>query len=80
MKEITVAIMMGSKSDAPIMEEAAKVLQDFGVSCEMRVLSAHRTPKETVEYMTKSVKNHAGTAPQSDDITIMAVKILDLKG
>ena len=51
MKEITVAIMMGSKSDAPTMEEAAKVLKDFGISCEMRVLSAHRTPKETVEYV-----------------------------
>lgn len=51
MKEITVAILMGSKSDAPTMEEAAKVLKDFGVSCEMRVLSAHRTPKDTVEYV-----------------------------
>ncbi|MDD4869923.1 MAG: PP2C family protein-serine/threonine phosphatase [Kiritimatiellae bacterium] len=39
-----------------------------------------KSPKETVEYMTKSVKDHAGTAPQSDDITIMAVKILDRKG
>ena len=51
MKEITVAIMMGSKSDVPTMEEAAKVLKDFGVSCEMRVLSAHRTPKDTVAYV-----------------------------
>ena len=53
MKEVTVAIMMGSKSDAPIMEEAAKILIDFGVSCEMRVLSAHRTPKDTIEYVEK---------------------------
>jgi phosphoribosylaminoimidazole carboxylase PurE protein len=51
MKEVTVAIMMGSKSDAPIMEESAKMLKEFGVNCEMRVLSAHRTPKETVEYV-----------------------------
>jgi len=50
MKEIKVAIMMGSKSDLPVMEEAAKILNDFGVSNEMRVLSAHRTPKETAEY------------------------------
>jgi len=50
MKKIKVAIMMGSKSDLPVMEEAAKVLNDFGVSNEMRVLSAHRTPKETAEY------------------------------
>jgi len=50
MKKIKVAIMMGSKSDLPVMEEAAKVLNDFGISNEMRVLSAHRTPKETAEY------------------------------
>ena len=42
--------MMGSKSDLSVMEEAAKILNDFGVSNEMRVLSAHRTPKETTEY------------------------------
>jgi len=50
MKKIKVAIMMGSKSDLPVMEEAAKVLNDFGIANEMRVLSAHRTPKETAEY------------------------------
>ncbi len=50
MKKIKVAIMMGSKSDLPVMEESAKVLNDFGVANEMRVLSAHRTPKETAEY------------------------------
>ena len=50
MKNIRVAIMMGSKSDHSVMEEAAKILDDFGVSNEMRVLSAHRTPKETAEY------------------------------
>jgi phosphoribosylaminoimidazole carboxylase PurE protein len=51
MAKIQVAIMMGSESDAPIMAEAAKLLRDFGVSCEMRVLSAHRTPKHVVEYV-----------------------------
>lgn len=50
MKDIQVAIMMGSKSDLHVMEEAAKVLNDFKVNYEMRVLSAHRTPKETAEY------------------------------
>ena len=50
MAGIQVAILMGSKSDAPIMEEARKMLKDFGISCDMRVLSAHRTPKETAEY------------------------------
>jgi len=51
MAKIQVAIMMGSESDAPIMAEAAKILKEFGVSCEMRVLSAHRTPKQAVEYV-----------------------------
>ena len=47
---IKVAIMMGSKSDMPVMEAAGKVLEDFGVGYDLKVLSAHRTPKETVEY------------------------------
>lgn len=51
MGKVTVAIMMGSESDAPVMAEAAKLLKEFGVSCEMRVLSAHRTPKQVVEYV-----------------------------
>ena len=50
MSKIQVAIMMGSKSDLPTMEEASKILKEFGVGCEMRVLSAHRSPKETAEY------------------------------
>jgi phosphoribosylaminoimidazole carboxylase PurE protein len=50
MKNIQVAIMMGSKSDLPIMEKTAKILEDFKVDYEMKVLSAHRTPKETAEY------------------------------
>ncbi len=50
MTEIKVGIMMGSKSDLPTMEEGAKILKDFGVGYEIRVLSAHRTPKETADY------------------------------
>ena len=56
MSKIQVAIMMGSESDAPIMSEAAKLLKEFGVSCEMRVLSAHRTPREVVEYVERRSK------------------------
>jgi 5-(carboxyamino)imidazole ribonucleotide mutase len=40
-----IAIVMGSKNDWPIMAEAAKVLQQFGVAYEARVVSAHRTPQ-----------------------------------
>jgi phosphoribosylaminoimidazole carboxylase PurE protein len=59
MAKIQVAIMMGSESDAPIMAEAAKLLKEFGISCEMRVLSAHRTPKNVVEYV--ETKTSEGT-------------------
>ncbi len=45
-----VAIMMGSKSDLPVLEETAKILKDFGIVYDMRVLSAHRSPKETCEF------------------------------
>ena len=50
MSEKKVAIMMGSKSDIPVMEAAKNILEEFGIGCDFRVLSAHRTPKETVEY------------------------------
>lgn len=56
MNKISVAIMMGSKSDLPTMEEAAKILKEFAVGYEMRVLSAHRTPKETAKY-AEELKN-----------------------
>lgn len=47
---VKVSIVMGSKSDLPTMGEASKMLKEFGVEYEVRVLSAHRTPKETAEY------------------------------
>jgi len=45
-----VGIAMGSESDLPVMEEAAHVLEEFGVPYEIRVLSAHRTPHRMLEY------------------------------
>ncbi len=45
-----VAILMGSASDAEIMEPARSTLQEFGVACEFKVLSAHRTPDQTLQY------------------------------
>lgn len=50
MAGIQVALMMGSKNDMPIVEEAVKMLDAFGISNEVKVLSAHRTPKQTAEY------------------------------
>lgn len=51
-----VGIIMGSKSDLPIMQEAAKMLEKFDVSYEIKVVSAHRTPELMVEYAKKSHK------------------------
>jgi 5-(carboxyamino)imidazole ribonucleotide mutase len=45
-----VAILMGSTSDADTMEPARQILKEFNVSCEVKVLSAHRTPEQTIEY------------------------------
>ena len=42
-----VLIVMGSESDLQVMEEGAKVLAEFGIPCEMRISSAHRSPKNT---------------------------------
>jgi 5-(carboxyamino)imidazole ribonucleotide mutase len=45
-----VGIVMGSDSDWPTMRPAADVLADFGVATEVRVVSAHRTPREMLAY------------------------------
>jgi phosphoribosylaminoimidazole carboxylase PurE protein len=45
-----VGIIMGSQSDLETMEPAAKALEEFGVSYEMKVVSAHRTPDAMFEY------------------------------
>jgi len=50
MKNIDVVIVMGSDSDWPIVSEAAKILKEFHVAFEVKVLSAHRTPEETARY------------------------------
>jgi len=51
MQQPTVGIIMGSDSDLDVMSVAAKVLDEFGVANEVRVLSAHRTPDETSGYV-----------------------------
>jgi 5-(carboxyamino)imidazole ribonucleotide mutase len=45
-----VAICMGSDSDWPVMQGAASILEDFGVEYEAMVLSAHRMPREMVDF------------------------------
>jgi 5-(carboxyamino)imidazole ribonucleotide mutase len=54
MSKPLVAVMMGSKSDWETMQHADAVLKDFGIPHECRVLSAHRTPKATAEYVSKA--------------------------
>jgi 5-(carboxyamino)imidazole ribonucleotide mutase len=49
-RDILVGIIMGSDSDLPTMQGAADVLQEFGVPHELRVVSAHRTPRDMAEY------------------------------
>ncbi len=45
-----VGILMGSDSDWPTMQAAAVIFKEFGVPCEARVLSAHRTPDQALDY------------------------------
>src|SRR3990167_10508386 len=49
-----VGIIMGSDSDLPVMQEAAKVLEELGIASEVHTLSAHRTPEAVVEYVKAS--------------------------
>lgn len=53
-----IAIIMGSDSDLPVMQEAAKVLEYFEVSFEISIVSAHRTPDRMVEFAKKAHENN----------------------
>ncbi len=54
-KHVLVGIVMGSDTDYPVMSEAGKTLDKFGIAYEMEVLSAHRTPARAHEYATTAV-------------------------
>ncbi|MGA8938817.1 MAG: 5-(carboxyamino)imidazole ribonucleotide mutase [Acidobacteriaceae bacterium] len=49
-RQVDVGIIMGSKSDWPTMEAAAKALDEFGIGYEVEVVSAHRTPDKMMTY------------------------------
>ncbi|MEP7196851.1 MAG: 5-(carboxyamino)imidazole ribonucleotide mutase [Saprospiraceae bacterium] len=53
---VEVGIIMGSDSDLPIMKSAAEILDFFGVTYEMRIVSAHRTPSHMFKY-AKEARN-----------------------
>ncbi|MCZ7555548.1 MAG: 5-(carboxyamino)imidazole ribonucleotide mutase [Bacteroidia bacterium] len=50
MVEPVVSIIMGSDSDLPVMTQAAEIIKEFGISYELTIVSAHRTPKRLFDY------------------------------
>ncbi|MDW3626932.1 MAG: 5-(carboxyamino)imidazole ribonucleotide mutase [Nitrososphaeraceae archaeon] len=56
MSKKEVAIIMGSDSDLTIMKDAAQILEDFEISYDLTIVSAHRTPKRMVQYATEAGK------------------------
>lgn len=52
-----VAILMGSDSDAPYLKPCGEVLREFGIPFVVKVLSAHRTPDETVDFVKQAKKD-----------------------
>ena len=56
MSKPLVSIVMGSDSDLEIMREAGKALEEFGISYEIDVTSAHRSPDRTAEYARGAAK------------------------
>lgn len=54
MEQPRVAVIMGSDSDWEVMEGAVEVLREFGVTCEVRVLSAHRIPDDVATFANEA--------------------------
>ncbi len=48
---------MGSKSDLPVMQEASKILDYFGIENDVSIMSAHRTPKRAAEFSESAIDN-----------------------
>ncbi|MBP7832441.1 MAG: 5-(carboxyamino)imidazole ribonucleotide mutase [Candidatus Levybacteria bacterium] len=57
MKKIVVGIIMGSDSDLEVMSDAAKILDEFDVPYELKIVSAHRTPDRMNEYAKNASQN-----------------------
>ncbi len=54
---VDVSIIMGSDSDLPVMQAAVDILTEFGVSCDVDIVSAHRTPQKLFEFSSNAHKN-----------------------
>ena len=55
-----VGVIMGSKSDYPVMEEALSILKDLNIKHEVNIVSAHRTPDKMMDYSKNASKNDIG--------------------
>lgn len=55
-----VAVVMGSDSDYPIMKQAVSQLKYFGIPCEVRIISAHRTPEEARRFASSALEEGFG--------------------
>ena len=53
---VQVGIIMGSQSDLPVMEEAVEILENLGISIEVDIVSAHRTPEKMMSYGSEAHK------------------------
>ena len=53
-----VGIIMGSKSDYPVMKEAEDILKEFNIDYEINIVSAHRTPEKMMEYSKKTLATY----------------------
>ena len=56
MGKVVVSIVMGSDSDLPVMQEAAKMLEQFNIEYELDIVSAHRTPEKLFEFSRNAHK------------------------
>ena len=52
-----VGIIMGSKSDLPVMQDAIDILNEFGIESEVNIVSAHRTPDKMFKYANNARDN-----------------------
>lgn len=52
-----VALVMGSKSDWPVVSNTVKTLKEFGLECTVKVMSAHRTPREAADFAAEAQEN-----------------------
>jgi 5-(carboxyamino)imidazole ribonucleotide mutase len=57
MKMKQVGIIMGSKSDLPVMQKAIDILKEFGIGIDVKIVSAHRTPEVMFEYAKNAKTN-----------------------